>query len=463
MTHIKVILLLLISISSVGQQKDKIDSFIREKMKDRHIPGLAFAVIKDNQVIQKSVYGISNIEQSTPVSEHTVFEIASMTKQFTCAAILLLEQDGKLSLSDKLSKYITVPDNWSNITLYQLMNHTAGLYDDWVEPTSYFLENPTDSKMLLAQQKQKLLFNPGEGHNYSSGPFFLGLVIEKITGKHYSFFLKERIFLPLKMTCTSIFNDSTIVPGRAAGYWWKNNKLQNGVDLPQAAESRADVGAISCIDDMIKWSMALKDTKLLTKISLHKMFTPGKLNNGKYIPYGLGWYIYPLRGKVIYEHGGAFRTGFNSRIIFFPEENVELIVLCNLWRSGLASISYNLANYYMYDFKLVSPTHQVEDNAKLRNAFEELFQRFANRLVNQSELYKLVNISGFEVDELADLLKGFKSLRLIDVMNLKPKPIKLYEKEISQIYFYQSVADNPSIWSFHLTSTKELVLINLEE
>jgi CubicO group peptidase (beta-lactamase class C family) len=154
---------------------------------------------------------MSNIEHGTSVNNHTVFEIASMTKQFTCAAILLLEQEGKLSLTDKLSKYIAVPSGWNNITLYQLMNHTAGLKDDWNESTSYFLENHTDSKMLLAQQKQQLFFKHGEGHNYSSAPFFLGLVIEKITGKHYSNFLQERIFLPLNRSCTSVYNDSTLV------------------------------------------------------------------------------------------------------------------------------------------------------------------------------------------------------------------------------------------------------------
>lgn len=464
MIRVSVFFLLLISLSSVGQHPDKIDSFITDKIKERHIPGFAFAVIKNNQVIRKSVYGMSNIEQGSLVNPHTVFEIASMTKQFTCAAILLLEQDRKLALTDKLSKYITdLPIDWNCITLYQLMNHTAGLKDDWDEPTSYFLENHTDSKMLLAQQKQKLFFEPGEGHNYSSGPFFLGLVIEKITGKHYSKFLQERIFLPLNMTCTSVFNDSTIVAHRASGYWWKNNKIQNGVDIPQAAESRADVGIISCIEDMIKWSMALKDTNLLNQESLQKMFIPGMLNNGSFIPYGLGWYIYPFRGKLIYEHGGAFRTGFTSRIIFFPEENIEMIFLCNLWRSGLASIAYDLANYYIPDFKVVAKRTGTKYDPKLTNRFEEIFQQLAKGSIGRNELYKQVNISGFDPDELVELLKGFKSFQLLNVKLLKSKPIKLYGKEISEIYFYQALADKTTTWSFHLTRAKELVSINIEE
>lgn len=464
MIRVNVFFFLIISFSSVGQQADEIDSFIISRIKERHIPGFAFAIVKNSQVIRKSVYGMSNIEHGTSVNNHTVFEIASMTKQFTCAAILLLEQDRKLSLTDKLSKYIIdLPSDWNNITLYQLMNHTAGLKDDWNEPTSYFLENHTDSKMLLAQQKQQLFFKPGEGHNYSSGPFFLGLVIEKITGKHYSNFLQERIFLPLNMSCTSVYNDSTIVAHRASGYWWKNNKIQNGVDIPQAAESRADVGIISCIEDMIKWSIALKDTHLLNKKSLQKMFTPGILNNGKYIPYGLGWYIYPVRSRIVYEHAGGFRTGFTSHIIFFPEENIEIIFLCNLWNARLGWLAYDLANYFIPDFKIATKRNLTEYDPKLTSYFEQIFQRLAKGLIGRDELYKQVNISGLDPDELAELLKGFKSLQLIDVKNMKSKPIKLYGKEISKIYFYRSLADKTRMWSFHLTKANELISINIEE
>ena len=453
-----------IHLFSVAQQPDKIDSFIIAKMGERHIPGFAFAVIKNDQIVRRSVYGMSNIEHNTPVNEHTVFEIASMTKQFTCAAILLLEQEKKLSITDKLSKYIDgLPTEWDSITLYQLMNHTAGLYDDWDESTSYFLENHTAQKMQLAQQKHKLLFKPGEGHNYSSGPFFLGLVIEKITGKHYSFFLQERIFKPLDMSCTSVYNDSTIVTDRAAGYWWKNNKHQNGIDLPSAAEGRADVGIISCIDDMIKWSKALKSERLLNNESLKKMFTPGSLKNGKSISYGFGWYIYPYRSTIIYEHGGAFRTGFMSRIMFFPEENIEIILLCNLWRSEMATIAYELAGFYVPGFKKFMNTDPIKDEPAITEKFEKFFKKLAAGAIDRNELYKQVNISGYDPDELKDLLKGFKALQLIGKKELQSKPLRLYDKEISEIYFYKTIADDPATWAFYLTKSKELVSVNIED
>lgn len=464
MLHLRRLLFVIIPLTSVAQQADKIDSFITSQLKERHVPGFAVAVIKNNQMIRKSFYGMANMEQNRSVHEHSVFEIASMTKQFTCAGILLLEEEGKLRLADKLSNYITgLPVAWDSITLYQLMNHTAGLKDDWDEPTSYFLENHTASKMLLAQQKQQLLFKPGEGHHYSSGPFFLGLVIEKITGKHYSYFLRDRIFSPLQMTCTSVFNDSIVIPNRVAGYWWKNNQFQNGIDIPQEAESRADVGMITCMEDMIKWSLSLKNDKLLSKLSRQKMFTPGTLTNGKYIPYGLGWYIYPYRSKLIYEHGGAFRTGFTSRIMLFPDEDIEMIFLCNLWRSGLSSIAYKVASFYIPDFIIAEKSETGKADPLLTERFQQLFHRLAKGLIGEDELYKQLNISGFDPGEIADFLKGFKSLELIAVKNLKPYPIIIFGKEISEIYFYRSLADKIYTWAFYLTDTRELVSINIED
>ena len=117
----------------------------------------------------------------------------------------------------------------------------------------------------------------------------------------------------------------------------------------------------------------------------------------------------------------------------------------------------------MPDFKVVSKTNHIKDDPKLTNRFEQIFHQLAKGSIGQDELYKQVNISGFDKDELRELLKGFKSLQLLDVKNLKSKPIKLYGKEISEIYFYQALTDKPTTWSFHLTKTKELVSINIEE
>ena len=116
----------------------------------------------------------------------------------------------------------------------------------------------------------------------------------------------------------------------ANGYRWNKENFEAGIDIPASAESRADVGVITTLDDMIKWSLALNDNRLLNPESIKFMFSPGTLKTGMPVPYGYGWYIYFFRDQLIYEHGGAFRTGFNSRISRFPKSGIEIIILSNI-------------------------------------------------------------------------------------------------------------------------------------
>ncbi len=434
-------------------------------MDEKHIPGLTLAVIKNGQVIKKSSYGVSNIEYNIPVTDNTVFEIASMTKQITCAAILLLQEDGKLSVHDLLSKYLSnLPLTWRDITLEQLMNHTSGLRDDWDEPTSYFFRNNTDEKMLDAQKQMPLFFKPGEGFNYSSGPFFLGLVIEKITGRNYSYFLKDRIFKPLEMSSTCVYDSTSLTNNLATGYHWNNNKYEIGIDIPSAAEARADVGILTTIDDMIKWNNALNDNNFLKVESKQAMFTAGKLKTGIVIPYGYGWYIYYYRNKVLFEHGGAFRTGFNSRITKIPETGLDIIVLCNKWKSDLSDLTYQLASYYDKTFKKISEVKKEKSKADYKTkGIENLFHDLSIKKYNRGQLYQQINISGFDPDELEDLLRGFKKTVLLGKVFLKSNPRQLFGTSITEVFYYKIEADKPSYWSFAYNANGKLICANLED
>ena len=446
-------------------QSDAIDSLVRLHMSNRHIPGLAIAILKNGQVIKKDFYGVSNVETSSPVNENSVFEIASMTKQFTCAAILILQQEGKLSVSDRLSKYLNdLPPSWQEITLSHLMNHTSGLRDDWDEPTSYFYQNNTVEKMISAQKEYPLYFKPGEGFNYSSGPFFLGLVIENVTGENYSTFLKERIFDPLSMSSTSVYEYRAVVPERVSGYRWNNSVLENGEDIPPIAESRADVGVITSINDMIKWDLALKNNELLEERSLMQMFSAGLLNNGKHIPYGYGWYVYFFRNNLVIEHGGAFRTGFGSRITLFPQSDLEIIILCNLWQSGLSELSTRIASYYVENFHRISELSAKSDSQiKITKGLEEIFFNASQKKYSRSDLYQLTNFSGFDVGELGELLIGFQKLEFLGKREFKYQPLDLYGTKIENILYYKAIAKGVTYWSFTFTQSNELISVNLED
>lgn len=446
-------------------QLDGIDSLVRTHMLNRHIPGLAIAIVKNGEVIKKGHYGFSNIETNTLVNENSVFEIASMSKQIIGSAILILQEEGKLTVNDKVSKYLDdLPSTWNDITITHLMNHTSGLRDDWDEPTSYFYQNNTVEKMIAAQKEYPLYFEPGESFNYSSGPFFLGLVIEKVTGDNYSTFLKERIFDPLKMSSTSVYNYRAIVTERVSGYRWNNGLLENGEDIPPAAESRADVGVITSINDMVKWALALKNNELLKEESLKQMFRTGVLNNGKHIPYSYGWYTYFFRNNLVVEHGGAFRTGFGSRITLFPNSDLEIIILCNLWQSGLSELSTQIASNYVENFQRISELSVKKDiQIEKTKELEELFFNVSNNKYSREDLYRITNFSGFDPDELKDLLKGFKKFEFLGRIELKSKPLELYNTKIETILYYKIIAEEITYWSFTFTQSMELISVNLED
>jgi len=452
--------------NTYGQQSSEIsiDSIVSKHIKLNHVPGLALAIIKNGRVEKVDYYGISNFESNIPIDSNSIFEIASMTKQMVSAGILLLQEDGLLSVRDNLSKYIPkLPSTWGEITIEQLMNHTSGLRDDWDESNAYFMKHNSDEKMLTAQIKYPLLFHPGEGFQYSSGPFFLGLLIEKITGKHYSFFLKERIFNKLMMFNTSVYDSTSLPKNLVTGYRWDMENYEAGSDIPAAAESRADVGIVTTLDDLIKWSLALNDNRLLNSESLKSMFTAGKLNSGKSIPYGYGWYIYFFRNQLIFEHGGAFRTGFNSRISKFPNSGVEIIILCNKWKANLSDLTYELVSTFDAEFKKISDIQIKTSVSKKRDSeIRKLLNSLSTKKFGIGQLYNHVNMSGYDPNELHEILKGFKTIEFIGTRNQFSKPLDIYGRKITEIPYYKVLGDNITYWSFAYEDGK-LVFVNMED
>ncbi len=212
----------------------RIDSAVRAEMEARHIPGLQVAVIKFGLVLKKGNYGYANLEDRTPVTDSTLFSIASMSKAFTCAGILLLMEDGKLNIDDSVGKYFdSLPSSWAGITLRRLMNHTAGLRDDWDEDDNFFYTNKSDSAFFAALKTAPLKFQPGEGWSYGCGPFILGMIIAKVSGESYPEFMKHRIFDKLGMNNSRIDDPEAIIPNKAAGYRLKDHSLFMVDKFPQ--------------------------------------------------------------------------------------------------------------------------------------------------------------------------------------------------------------------------------------
>src|SRR6187551_3684361 len=223
------LLLLLFCGSLLGQSsiERSVDEFIKTEMERQKIPGVSLAVVKDGKPLIVKGYGFANLEHQVPVKPETIFQSGSMGKQFTAFAAMLLVEEGKIGLDEKISKYLgEVPEAWKNITLRQVLSHTSGMTD---YPTDFdFRRDYTEDELLKRAKEIPLAFQPGEKWSYSNLGFVtLGVIINKVTGKFYGDFLQERVFKPLGMTTARVISETDIVPNRASGYRLVKGEVKN--------------------------------------------------------------------------------------------------------------------------------------------------------------------------------------------------------------------------------------------
>jgi CubicO group peptidase (beta-lactamase class C family) len=335
------------------RQIEKIDSFIREKMKSKNIPGLSLAVVRDGKIILAKGYGVANLELSVPATEKTNYSIASITKTFTAMATMMLVEEGKVSLEDPVSKHLpNLPVTWNLVTIRQLLNHTSGIrsFTETVgKPTcevgKEIYNTPQD--FLKEVACLPLDFPSGERWVYGdTGYLLLGILIEKVSGKNYEKFLRERIFLPLGMNDTRLITYSELIPNRADGYNWENGSFRHASQLSVFEFSNG--GLVSTVLDMAKLDIAFTSEKLLKRVTLEQMMTNAKLNNGEIVPsYGLGVGLTPFRGRKRVGHTGGGGLGFATAVTHFINEKVTVVMLTNANQSGgVGEMANEIAEFY---------------------------------------------------------------------------------------------------------------------
>jgi len=447
----------------------RIDSAARAAMEKRHIPGMQLAVIKYGLIIKKGHYGFANLEDRVPVTDSTLFSIASMSKAITDAGILLLMEDGKLNIDDPVGKYLdSLPASWSPITIRQLMNHTSGLEDDWNEEgDDYFYTKKTDSALFAALKKAPLKFQPGQGFSYSCGPFVLGLIIAKLSGQTYPDFMKQRIFDKLGMTNSRIDDAEGIVPNRAAGYRLKDSLLVHGRQISAAAQERGDVGVLTTVTDMLKWYAALQDSSLLRQSSIDMMFSPGLLNDSSKTSYGFGWFVSPYRDHPLYSHTGSFRTGYNSVIEIYPEDHVCIVILSNLHRAATHEIAKDIIGLFNPDYRRASQMDSVADPDTVRTLLlKSYFTELGLNVDTTRKLCNTLHIPFYPANDSA--LAFFRNVEdftfIKSIHPSKPKP-DIFGDIIQGIYLYRvKCKDQPvRYFAFLLDPTGKLVYLDFEE
>ncbi len=319
------------TLSAMTARADSVDDFLKRQIRKRHIPGLSLAIVKDGRVVKAAGYGLANVELGARATPQTVYCLASMSKQFAAASIMLLVQDGKVSLESPIGKYLDgAPDAWKGVTVRHLLTHTSGLPREGMQTTDktgradFSRDDIWKAAIALPLQTP-----PGERFAYSNLGFNLAaLIVERVSGKSYGDFLQARIFGPLGMKSSRLNDYQTPVQNRACGYIW----TQRGLRIADQTSPTLYFGAgaiLSTVLDLAKWDAALYTDKLLNAESRRQMWLATRLNGGKSAGYGFGWEVGSLHGHERVAHDGLL-AGFRTYIARFLKDRLTLIVLTNM-------------------------------------------------------------------------------------------------------------------------------------
>ncbi len=333
-----------------------VDAYVEGQRHQQHIPGIALAVLRDGHLIKVQGYGLANVELGVPVKPETIFQTGSVGKQFTAAAIMILVEEGKVGLDDKLSKYLSgTPQAWKDVTVRNLLTHTSGIAnyesDEYIKPGGpiNLRADYTEDELFQKMCALPLNFQPGEKWSYSNtGYVLLGFLIHKVTGEFYGDFLQERIFRPLDMTSTRIISEADIIPNRSSGYELVKGEIKNQQWVSPTFNSTADGALYTNVLDLAKWDAALYMEKLLKNSSFDQMWTPVTQSDGKQFPYGFGWHLEEVNGHRLIEHGGSWQ-GFTTHISRYVDDRLTVVVLTNLdsSHSDPKTIAHSVASLYV--------------------------------------------------------------------------------------------------------------------
>ena len=325
-------------------QTARMEQVVHSYVADNQFMG-SILVAQNGQVLLNKGYGYANLEWQIPNSPTTKFRLGSITKQFTAASILLLEEQGNLKTTDLIKKYMPDPPSaWGNITILHLLTHTSGIpnitsFPDFASITT---STHTPEQQIALFRNKSLDFQPGSSYAYNnSGYVLLGYLIEIISGQSYQEFVVNNIFKPLTMNDSGYDSHSAIILQRASGYTTSPDRVRNDdyldMSIPYAAGS-----LYSTTQDLCRWVNELFGGKILSPKSLKKMITP--FTND----YGLGVIMQPVDGCNTIMHGGGI-SGFSTMLLYSPEEKLVVIVLANL--RGIGFVPGDLAT------KLVTLAH----------------------------------------------------------------------------------------------------------
>jgi CubicO group peptidase (beta-lactamase class C family) len=310
-------------------------------------PGCVVLISKHGKPVYRNAFGKADLELNVPMTTDMVFNLASITKQFTAVAILQLVESGKIRLQDSLQQYVPdYPSHGRTITIENLLTHTSGIKDYLqIDYSGLFMERWDFSpKQLIDSFKSRPLeFEPSTRFSYSnSGYYLLGYIIEKVSGERYQQYIRNHLLLPLGMTHSFFDSAGIIIPNRVRGYRKEGEEFRHEDFWSPTIEYSAG-GLISNADDLLKWHTGLRSNRLLSAQSLNKATTSFRLRDGKEAGYGYGWFLRKSNGIRSIEHGGGI-PGFTTNEVYFPDEDIFMVILTNCGTSPISDISIEAAS-----------------------------------------------------------------------------------------------------------------------
>jgi D-alanyl-D-alanine carboxypeptidase len=293
-------------------------------------PGAVVGVLRDGAFVHRKAYGLAEVEHGVALTPESVFRIASLTKQFTAAAVMLLAQRGSLQVDAPIERYLA---GWrprgAAITVRRLLNHTSGIWrHDSTEPPRTDRPNTPIAEILERIYAAPVEYEPGERYAYNnSGYQLLGAIVAAVSGREYGEFLRAEFFEPLGMTRTGVFRHEAIVPGRARGYVPGRRGLLNA--RPDSMNWSFAAGSLhSTLDDLARWDRAIRAGRIIEPATREAMLEPTLLNDGSVFPYGFGLGLGSYAGRRLYHHTGGI-SGFATQMLHLRDEDLTTIVLSN--------------------------------------------------------------------------------------------------------------------------------------
>ncbi|MBO9676485.1 MAG: beta-lactamase family protein [Sphingobacteriaceae bacterium] len=336
--------LLMPAVVKAQKLNNQIDSLIMALMPDKQGPGGAFMVAQKGKIIYQKAFGKANLELGDNLTVESIFQLGSMTKQFTAVAVLLLEQQGKLKVSDPISKYIPDYPGSDKITIHHLLTHTSGIKDfTKMKALAEIAQKEMTPKMMVDFFKDEPVdFAPGERFEYNnSGYVLLGYLVEQVSGEAYAGFIQQHIFDRIGMDHSYYASDRQVIHNRAYGYQKKQNEYVNKTAISFSVPF-ASGALMSTLDDLLKWQKAISQNKLLNASETTKAFSRYKLNNGEIFNYGYGWHIKEIGGLPVRTHGGSI-FGFKSMGVYVPGEDIYVVGLTNCDCNSPTLLTENIA------------------------------------------------------------------------------------------------------------------------